>query len=430
MSESKIRVAILSDSVNFQTGFRNQSLQLAQYLSGRGFEVHYFCSGLSGLGFKEGVLEDGTVINFHLHGQHKMPYFQDNMSHLLKKYQIDFFIILLDTFMLYGNDGWFGRIDLSPAQSAFWYPSDGGAGLPNHCEVILKKVDYPVAMSKFAQKQVKDYYGLNTGYIPHGVNPEKIFKLPEEERQKFRSQWGLKDKFVIGTVMRNQGRKMPDKFIKTIFSLANKLKDNSLMQNWVILMHTDFQDQAAPVDLYRLIRRYNLENRIISTGMNALNGFPESRMNEVYNLFDAFFLSTSGEGFGIPIIEAMSAEVPCVVTDYTTTEELIVHNQAGFGAKLVGTQQLSFFDKPAQEYDNLVANGTTTGGWHVERGLVDIDDAADKLIQLYRYPELRKQMGLNGRKAVREQYDFNNIVGLAWENLILSALGKRIASQS
>ena len=39
---------------------------------------------------------------------------------------------------------------------------------------------------------------------------------------------------------------------------------------------------------------------------NWLNGFDWNQMNEVYNLMDVFFLSTSGEGFGVPTIEAMT----------------------------------------------------------------------------------------------------------------------------
>ncbi len=39
---------------------------------------------------------------------------------------------------------------------------------------------------------------------------------------------------------------------------------------------------------------------------------------------DIFLLTTSGEGFGIPTIEALACEVPCVITDFTTTYELLM----------------------------------------------------------------------------------------------------------
>jgi len=49
------------------------------------------------------------------------------------------FDILLDTFMLFPH---LLNKDLSPAKTIFWYPSDGGAGMPKGCESILKKVDF------------------------------------------------------------------------------------------------------------------------------------------------------------------------------------------------------------------------------------------------------------------------------------------------
>ena len=69
----------------------------------------------------------------------------------------------------------------------------------------------------------------------------------------------------------------------------------------------------------------------------------------------------------------------------------------------------------SKEYDNLVANGTMTGGWEVERGIMDIDDAAQKIIHLYQNPEMRLQMGKNGRKAVLEKYDFKTVIAPAWK---------------
>jgi glycosyltransferase involved in cell wall biosynthesis len=144
-------------------------------------------------------------------------------------------------------------------------------------------------------------------------------------------------------------------------------------------------------------------------------------MNEVYNLMDVFYLSTSGEGFGIPIIEAMACEVPVVATDYTTTPELVKENNAGYGAKLVGTEDVGvkeFFNWNSSHYDNLVANGTMTGSWEVERGMVDLLDAAIKIESIYKNPDEAVKMGKNGRKAVEEKYDFDTIVGPSWEKVI------------
>ncbi|MEK7113026.1 MAG: glycosyltransferase, partial [Patescibacteria group bacterium] len=171
-----------------------------------------------------------------------------------------------------------------------------------------------------------------------------------------------------------------------------------------------------------LIQRYNLENRVVFSGMSAMNGIPRKDMNNIYNLFDCFFLSTSGEGFGIPIIEAMACEVPVVATSYTTTPELVEENNAGFGIKLAGVEQTNMFDGQNMiDYDTKVMNGTLTGSWNVERAFCDVNDACEKITYLAMNPQVREQMGKNGRKIVLEKYDFEK-VGEQFEQLFLSLL--------
>jgi len=382
----------------------------------QGHEVHYLANGYTGATISHVKLVDGTEFNYKIHGQRGHQYFGDIMSEHLKKTKTDIFFILLDTFMLHGDpqnpqNGWFLRTDTSPSKTFFWFPSDGGGGMPFGCDLILKKVDKPVAMAKFGQKQVKDYYNINTDYVPHGTEPERFYKLSDEDKLKLRHKWNLVDKFVVGQVARNQGRKMIDRTLKTFRLFKDKCP------NAVLLFHSDPDDHARAFNLRKLISEYNLENSVRFTGMNASKGFNWNEMNEIYNLFDVFFLSTSGEGFGIPIIEAMSCQIPVIATSYTTTPELVELNMAGLGVELAGTEKLNLFEIDSKEYDKLSMNGTVTGGWEVERSYIDIKKGCDALLHLYNNPELRKKMGENGRKAVLEQYDFNKVVGPAFEKL-------------
>ena len=386
-------------------------------MADKGHEVHYLANGYTGATIKNATLMDGTEFNYTIYGNSKAQYFADIMSGHLKNTKTDFFYILLDTFMLHGNNAWFLNVDTSPAQTAFWYPSDGGGGMPVGCHRILEKVEHPVGMSEFAKKQVHDYYGIKKAtVIPHGTEPERFYKLPDDQRTELRVKWGLHDKFVVGVVARNQPRKMLDRTMKAFYHVKDKIP------NAVLLMHLDPSDQAAVWNIRNIISRYNLENRVMFTGMNALKGFDWNQMNEVYNLMDIFFLSTSGEGFGIPIIEAMSCEVPVVATDYTTTPELVTKNKAGMAVKLAGVPEIDLWSKHSKDYDNAVMNGTMTGSWEVERGSIDVIDAANKITYLAANPKVREEMGQNGRKAVLEKYDFNKVIGPAWEKLVLQSV--------
>jgi len=373
-------------------------------------------NAFTGMQLNNFELYDGTKCNFKLYGELQHSYFRNTMSEILKTNMIDRFIVLLDTFMLHGNDAWFLNIDTSPAKTFFWFPTDGGGGLPQGCDRILRKIDVPVAMSKFGQKQVKEYHNIDTEHIPHGVNTKMFYRMPDEERNNLRAKYGLQDKFVIATVARNQPRKHLDRTIKALLVLK-MIKDK--IPNAMLFLHLDPEDPAQQLWKIRsLIQKFGLENRVVFSGMKAHQGIPDKEMVKIYNIMDCFLLTTSGEGFGLPIIESMACEIPVVATSYTTTHELVENTKAGFGIKLSGVEKLNLFDLHSKEYDYRCMNGTITGSWEVERAVCDIEDAAKLIVELYKNPELRKEMGKNGRKAVLSKYDFNNVVAPAWEKLL------------
>lgn len=412
-----MKITILSDSPFLPTGYSNQAKQLAIYLRKQGHEVDWLANGFSGATISNAKLKDGTEFDFEIRGHLMQDYFRQVISKHLKEKQTDIFFILLDTFMLHGGDAWFLNVDCSPAKTIFWFPSDGGGGMPKDCDRILKKVECPVAMAKFGQKQVKDYYNMDVAHIPHGVDKDRFYRLPDEQRNKLRKKWGLDDKFIVGVVARNQPRKNLDRTIKIMAKLKH-------IENARLLLHLDPNDTAPQAfKMTELIKKYGLENRVIFTGMTCHDGFDWDKMNEVYNLMDCFLLSTSGEGFGIPLIEAMSCEVPVVATDYTTTQELVIDNKAGLGINLAGTDEIDMFKTTSQDYDFKKLDGTMTGSWEVERGFCSIDDGAKQVDWIFNHPNEAKAMGENGRKAVLEKYEID-LVCKQWEELMNDLLSK------
>ncbi len=358
-------------------------------------------------------MKDGTKFNFTILGSIG-SYGSNCLQNYVKDIKPDYMGILLDTFMLMQNGPWFIDSNFTPAKTYFYFPSDGGGALPLGCEAVLKKVHYPIAMSKFAQKQLKDIHGMDSTYIPHGVDTELFSPMSIEERTALRQRWGLDGKFVVGVVARNQPRKSLDRTIKAFSIFAKKHPEA------VLFMHLDPNDAAASFNISALIARYNLHNRVRFTGMLFWKSWLYKDMRDVYNLMDVFLLTTTGEGFGVPIIEAMSTEVPVIATDYTTTPELIIHDgQCGEGVKLLGTEDISFSEmlkeKDMKEIDVAIANGTMTGSWTVERGLMDVNDCAKKLEKLYNDPELRAKYGKVGREKAIRDYSWDKLIPM-WED--------------
>jgi len=311
----KIKILWLSDSPLTITGFATISKNIMNKLPKNKFECHYIAHNYLGQTLKPGTeFEDGTKLDFYLHGAGTQPYCADIIEQRIKEIKPDIFGVLLDTFML--MQAGYMKKDLSPGMTVMYYPSDGGGNLPTGCENILKKFHVSVGMARFAQRQAKDVHGINSLYIPHAID-RKIYYPLSKRKERLKSKYGLSGKFVVGTVARNQGRKMMDRTFKSFARFA-KDKDDVML-----FCHTDPDDAAQVFNMRQLINRYNINNKVIFSGMTFFHGFDYKQMNEVYNIMDVFFLTTSGEGFGVPIIECQACKIPAVVTDYTTTHELL-----------------------------------------------------------------------------------------------------------
>ena len=378
------------------TGYANQTFNILNILSDAGYEVHQLAANAVYNGHiipPNGLtLEDGTTLKYRLHPTGMHQHGQQMLQPLIQHLKPDFFCVLLDLFMTYN---WMLNVQFAPARSGFYFPSDGGGGLPNECESILKKVDFPIAMSKFGQEQAKTVHNVDVDYIPHGVDTEIFFSMAEKEKNDLRMKHGLVGKFVVGMVTRNQGRKMIDVALKAFAKFAEKNPDAMLF------MHTDPDDQAQAFSLKHLINRLQIQNRVAFTGMSYIRSFSYKQMNEVYNLMDVYFSTTSGEGFGIPTIEAMACSVPVIITDYTTSKEVVIDN---------GVCGVTF---------PLLTE--ITGSWTVDRGIPDCDGAVLALQKLHDDIDLRSNMGRVGKDKIDRIYSWK-VVGELWKTKIAKIL--------
>ena len=118
-----------------------------------------------------------------------------------------------------------------------------------------------------------------------------------------------------------------------------------------------------------------LRSQAASLGLNGAVRFagsvPDSKLHEEFQAADVFALPSRGEGFGLVYLEAMRYSRPCIGGNHGGVPELI---------------------------DDGV------DGYLVEHG--DVNQLSDRLLTLYRDPELRRSMGLNARKKVETRYLF------------------------
>jgi len=428
------KIMMLSDSILGSTGFgtvtRDLGIRLDKQSDMNVVNVswNYHGQDLESVRFKEGF-----NIDFPILSGSKQKYAADLIESYLREHKPDVFYVLLDSFMLM-QTGYMNK-DFAPAKSIMYFPSDG-AFFPKQCEKILNKFDHTVAMANHGMRQLKWLYKNNyinlpvhkkMTHIPHAVDETHYYPYTPEKKAKARASFNIpQNAFVIGVVARNQGRKFLDRTMKAFSEVVWGDDDNKPINDAYLFMHSDPGDNAAPTDLVDLTRRYKVEHRVIWSGMDFLRGVSMERMKDVFNVMDIHFLSTSGEGFGVPTVESMACGVPSVITDFTSSAELIhEHGQVGETVKLLGMPRIKYnsktdFDNYAEVYaptHELNKQGLT-GSWNVERGLCDIKDAAAKIRKLYYDRKLLGKYAIAGREKVLKHYSWNNVVGPKWVNFV------------
>jgi glycosyltransferase involved in cell wall biosynthesis len=212
-------------------------------------------------------------------------------------------------------------------------PIDGetlGGGIPLTWVPWLSDADQLVMYSQYGVDHMKKTCPqINTELIYHGVKTDVYKPLGGDIKSQLKKQivyWRVRgnelvqdqgmpdDAFVVGTVARNQPRKNFDKILKG-FAIFAKNKPNARL--W---LHSALQDAAY--SLADLTKIFGIEDKVCFTPRyNLVNGLSENDMNLLFNLFDVHLLPTQGEGFGLPILETMSAGCPQVVTNYSAHVE-------------------------------------------------------------------------------------------------------------
>ncbi len=121
-----------------------------------------------------------------------------------------------------------------------------------------------------------------------------------------------------------------------------------------------------------------LQERASRLGLDGqvefLGEVPDARLSQAYQDCDVFAMPSKGEGFGIVFLEAMRYGKPCIGGDHGGTPEVIDHGTDGY----------------------LVKHG-------------DVDALVRYLVEFYRKPALREEMGLQAYRSLTTKYLFSHM---------------------
>jgi glycosyltransferase involved in cell wall biosynthesis len=233
-------------------------------------------------------------------------------------------------------------------------------------------------------------------------------------KEHIKKTYGLQDKYIIGTVMRNQKRKaFPDLF-KSFRLFLDRTERNDIL----LYCHTSYPDSGW--DIPKLLNKYGLSSKTLfsyrceNCGFffpsffsdisnfchrckqpkahmcSVKNGLTTKDFAVVYNLMDLFVLYSYLEGFGVPGVEAAACGVPVMEVDFSAMKDVV--------RKLNGEPL-----KVIYEYYEL----ETGRDW----GMPDNEFFVDKLMEFFNKPSvLMKAEGKRAHDGYIKNYGWDKTI--------------------
>lgn len=284
-----------------------------------------------------------------------------------------------------------------------------------------QSADACLTYSEFAGDLLMKQSGGKMNYL--GTSPPSAHPAyqPIENKDALRASFNISPNMkIIGTVMRNQRRKLYPDLCTAFRLLLNQVEDP---QNYLLYCHTSYPDLGW--DLPELLQQHQLSSKVLFTYVcndtgkpfasffkgavaqspfsknysatlsNVKKGLEYEDLAKIINLFDIYVQYANCEGFGLPQVEAAACGVPIMSTDYSAMES-VVKNLNGIPIP------------PKALYKEL-----ETGCF---RAVPDNELAAIKLKEFFNKPEsIRKKYGFDTRTAFLQHYQWNQS-GKKWED--------------
>lgn len=229
------------------------------------------------------------------------------------------------------------------------------------------------------------------------------------------------DAIVIGTVMRNQPRKLYPDLIEAFAQYLREAPEHLAARSYLYL-HTGFPDLGW--NLPRLIKEAGVGNKTLLTYVckscghsypnfyqdavapcrvckeysakltDSNKGVSRAILAKTLNLMDIYVQYSTCEGFGMPQVEAASCGVPVAAVDYSAMSD-VVRKVGGYPIKV----QRFFREVDTHRFLAMPDNG----------------DLVRFLIKFLGQPEpLRLRAGFSARQGVLENYTYDRTAKI-WE---------------
>ena len=160
-------------------------------------------------------------------------------------------------------------------------------------------------------------YGVKARVVRNGVDAGRFSRVPPDVAEGMRQRWGVRGHLVL-SVGGIEPRKGSAQLVRALSLLADRLPSRPVL---AVLGGHSFQDHRA----YRQSVLDDLPGLGLEIGRDVLElgMVPDADVPIWYAAADVLAFPSTKEGFGLAVIEAMSAGLPVVTTDLPVFREYL-----------------------------------------------------------------------------------------------------------
>ena len=248
---------------------------------------------------------------------------------------------------------------------------------------------------------------------------------PSKNKAQDKAKFGLpEDSLIIGTVMRNQKRKLLEDLFKSFRIYLDKYGDTEQGKKTFLLIHTSFPDFAG-WNIPQIIKDYGIANKVYFTyfcqatnnvlikkfsgtrtfspfSQNVTAGFPNvgrgvsrEQLGDIYRCMDLYTQFAICEGLGMPQVEAAACGIPLASVDYSAMADVVAKTK-GIPLKV----KRMFYEWETNAY----------------RAYPDNDFAADAFYKFFTSPKEYQQTKQKQSRAAAEKYFSWDKSAKMWSN--------------
>ena len=178
--------------------------------------------------------------------------------------------------------------------------------------------DVVLAVTQVWRRTLREDYGVDAGVVPNGVDVERFASASAVRAAQLRASVSPDGRPLLLAVGGVEPRKGTDSLVRALARVPGR-------PVLAVVGGHSFQDYAA----YRAAVLAELPSLGLELGRDVVlvGTVPEQDMTAWYAAADALAFPSVKEGFGLAVLEAMSAGVPVVTSDLPVFREYLVDRQ-------------------------------------------------------------------------------------------------------